>query len=103
MFSREALQNHSVDMRQFVDFRESTLPSGARIVEAYNASGLAFTLLPDRAMDIWTATYKGLPLTWVSQGSPHAPDFGSAWLRQFNGGLLTTCGLNHAGQPEKDD
>jgi hypothetical protein len=44
-----------------------------------------------------------LPLTWVSQGSPHAPDFGSAWLRQFNGGLLTTCGLNHAGQPETDD
>ena len=25
----------------------------------------------------------------------------SRWLRQFNGGLLTTCGLTHAGPPEK--
>ncbi len=102
MFSREVLRNHSVDMRQFLDFRQSTLPSGARIIEAYNASGLTFTLLPDRAMDIWWASYNGLPLTWISQGSPHMPDFGAPWLRQFNGGLLVTCGLNHAGQPETD-
>jgi hypothetical protein len=103
MFSRDVLQDHALDMRQFIDFRESTLPSGARIVEVYNSSGLALTLLPDRAMDIWAASYNGQPLTWLSPGSPHAPDFGAQWLRQFNGGLLTTCGLSHAGQPETDD
>jgi galactose mutarotase-like enzyme len=74
-----------------------------RVVEAYNTSGLHFTILPDRGLDVWTASYKGIPLTWVSQGSPHPPDYGQSWLRQFNGGLLTTCGLTHVGAPETDE
>lgn len=103
MFDREILQKHSVDIRQFMDCRESTLPNGMRILDVYNGSGLHFTILPDRGMDIWTAHYNGLPLTWISQGAPHPPDYGSNWLRQFNGGLLTTCGLTHVGPPEEDD
>jgi galactose mutarotase-like enzyme len=99
----DELARHSVDLRQFMDFRPSTLSNGMRIIEAYNASGLQFTLLPDRGLDIWTAHYKGLPLTWISQGSPHPPDYGQSWLRQFNGGLLTTCGLTHVGPAEVDE
>jgi len=102
-WTREEIERHSVDMRQFIDFRQSTLPNGMRIIEAYNSSGLTFTILPDRGLDIWTAHYKGIPLTWISQGSPHPPDFGQTWLQQFNGGLLTTCGLTHVGPGEKDD
>jgi hypothetical protein len=102
-WTREEIERHSVDMRQFIDFRQSTLPNGMRIIEAYNSSGMTFTILPDRGLDIWTAHYKGIPLTWISQGSPHPPDFGQTWLQQFNGGLLTTCGLTHVGPPEKDD
>jgi hypothetical protein len=64
----DELRKHSVDMRQFIDFRESTLPNGMRIIDCYNSSGLTFTLLPDRGLDIWTAHYKGIPLTWISQG-----------------------------------
>jgi hypothetical protein len=99
----ELLRQHSVNWRQFIDFRQSVLPNGMRIVEVYNSSGLTFSLLPDRGLDIWTAHYNGLPLTWISQGSPHPPDFGQTWLQQMNGGLLTTCGLMHAGAPEVDD
>jgi hypothetical protein len=102
-WTQHELEKHSVDMRQFVDFRSSTLPNGSRIIDAYNASGLHFTVLPDRGMDIWSAHYRGIPLTWLSQGSPHPPDSGQTWLQQFNGGLLTTCGLIHAGPPETDD
>jgi hypothetical protein len=102
-WTRETLERHSVDMRQFIDFRQSTLPNGSRIVEAYNGSGLTLSILPDRGLDIWAAHYNGIPLTWISQGSPHAPDFGQTWLQQFNGGLLTTCGLTHVGPPEKDE
>ena len=98
----EQLEQHSLDARQFLDFRESFLPNGMRIVEAYNGSGLTFTLLPDRGLDIWSAHYKGIPLTWLSVGSPHPPDFGTTWKRQFNGGLLVTCGLTHVGPPETD-
>lgn len=102
LFSQQMLEQHAIDMRQFIDFRQSTLPNGARIVEAYNGSGLTFTLLPDRGLDIWLAHYNGLPLTWISQGSPHLPDFGLSWLQQFDGGLLKTCGLRHVGPPETD-
>ncbi|MBZ0301074.1 MAG: aldose 1-epimerase family protein [Anaerolineae bacterium] len=99
----DELARHSVNPRQFIDFRQSTLPNGMRLIDVYNASGLTFTILPDRGLDIWTAHYNGLPLTWISQGSPHPPDFGQTWLQQMNGGLLTTCGLMHAGAPEVDD
>jgi hypothetical protein len=59
-----------------------------RIVEAYNSSGLTFTILPDRGLDIWQASYNGRPLTWIAlaPGSPYQPDMGQEWLRQFNGG-----------------
>jgi hypothetical protein len=101
--SRETLDAHSADVRQFIDCRHSVLQNGMRIAEVYNSSGLTFTLLPDRGFDIWTAHYRGIPLTWISRGSPHTADYGSPWLRQFNGGLLTTCGMQHSGPPELDD
>lgn len=100
--NRDALDSHSLDWRQFADFRESTLANGSRIIEGYSPSGLDITLLPDRGMDIWLARYKGMPLTWVAPGSPHLPDYGQSWLSLFNGGLLTTCGLTHVGPPEDD-
>jgi hypothetical protein len=102
MWSRQEIEQHSVDMRQFIDFRQSRLENGMRLVEAYNSSGLTFNLLPDRGLDLWQAYYNSRPLTWVSQGSPHPPDMGQEWLRQFNGGLLVTCGLTHVGPPETD-
>lgn len=102
-FTPEQFEQHSLDARQFLDFREAQLPNGMRIIEAYNGSGLTFSLLPDRGLDIWAAHYKGIPLTWLSAGSPFPPDFGLNWKQQFNGGLLATCGLSHVGPPETDD
>jgi hypothetical protein len=103
LYSRESVEKHSLDMRQFVGFRQSALPNGVRVVDAYNTSGLRYTILVDRGLDIWTADFRGLPLTWVAQGSPMQPDFGMPWLQQFPGGLLVTCGLTHVGPPERDD
>ena len=101
--NREVIERHSVDIRQFISMRESTLPNGMRVIDAHNSSGLTMTLLPDRGMDIFSASYKGMPLTWINQGAPFPPDGGGEFLRQFNGGLLTTCGLTHVGPPENDD
>lgn len=102
-WTEKQIELHSLDPRQFADFRAATLANGSRIVDAYNASGLSFTILPDRGLDIWSAHYKGIPLTWIAPGSPYPPDFGLGWIEQFNGGLMTTCGLRHAGGPETDD
>lgn len=101
--NQKTVEKHSVDLRQFIDMRESTLPNGMRVIDAHNSSGLTLTLLPDRGMDIYSASYNGMPLTWINQGAPFPPDTGQEWLRQFNGGLLTTCGLTHVGPPETDD
>lgn len=102
MFTRQTIEAHSVDIRQFIGFRESTLPNGQRVIDATNSSGLSFTLLPDRGMDIYTAHWNGLPLTWISQGSPIPSDFAAKWTRLFNGGVLVTCGLLHAGAADTD-
>jgi hypothetical protein len=101
-FNPSTIHQHSLDMRQFIDFQQATLADGMRIIHAYNSSGLTFTLLPDRGLDIWLAHYKGLPLTWIAPGSPYKADFGAGWMRLYNGGLLTTCGLTHAGPAETD-
>ncbi len=101
--SRETLEQVGVDMRQFIDWRQVQLANGLRAIEGYNSSGLTLTLLPDRGLDIWLAAHNGRPLTWISLGSPHTADFGAGWLRLFNGGLLVTCGLRHAGPPESDE
>jgi galactose mutarotase-like enzyme len=87
-------------MRQFAGAQPAVLPNGMRFIQAYNTSGLRFSVLPDRGLDIWRADYQGVPLTWLSRGAPYPPDFGQTWLQQFNGGLLTTCGLTHVGPPE---
>lgn len=100
--SKETLTQHCSDMRQFIDWRPATLENGMRVLEGYNSSGLTLTLLPDRGLDIWLAAHNGRPLTWISQGAPHAADFGAGWLRLFNGGLLVTCGMRHVGPPETD-
>lgn len=100
--SASARRAHSLDPRAFMDALITTLPDGQRIIHVHNSSGLTLTLLPDRGFDLWTAHYQGWPLTWVSLGAPHRADYGSSWLRLFNGGLLTTCGFLHVGPPEQD-
>jgi hypothetical protein len=103
VYSQTLLEQHSLDMRQFAGFRQFSLPNGLRALEAYNTSGLRYTILIDRGLDIWAADFRGTPLTWIAPGSPFQPDFGQKWLAQFSGGLLTTCGLIHVGGPEQDD
>jgi hypothetical protein len=80
---------------------------GLRVADVRTGSGLGFTVLLDRGMDIGLASYKGLPLAWVSPtGFSHPMYFdpqGLHWLRTFGAGLLTGCGLTSAGAPGEDD
>ena len=76
---------------------------GMRVIEVNNGSGLAFTLYPDRGMDLGQAFFKGTPLAWVTGNLEVAPAFyngaGNEWLRTWGGGLLTGCGLANVGGP----
>jgi len=79
---------------------------GLRAADVWTGSGLRFTVWLDRALDIGSAEYAGKPLAWVfpSLGTPaQFEPQGYGWERTFGGGLVTTCGLTHFGQPEQDE
>lgn len=78
---------------------------GLRAADVWTGSGLRFTLWLDRGMDVGPAEFAGKPLAWLhpALGTPgqYEPD-GYGWIRTFGGGLVTTCGLTHFGQPDQD-
>jgi len=79
---------------------------GVAAIEFHTGSGLEFTVLPDRGLDIPFCTYKGVNLVFLAPGGVAHPAFhdpaGFEWLRTFFGGLLTTCGLTYFGDPGRD-
>ena len=58
---------------------------GADLIEVFNASGLCFSVLPGRALDIASAHYKGMSLCFRSSTGDVGPAFyepeGYAWTR----------------------
>jgi hypothetical protein len=111
IWSRAELLKQIGDLSQIagirmVEWMDGT-ERGLRVAEVRSGSGLAFSVLLDRGMDIGPASYKGLPLVWVSPAGWGHPAYydarGSGWLRTFGGGLLTGCGLTYLGSPEEDD
>lgn len=79
---------------------------GSRFLQFETGSGLSFTVLPDRGMDISSAKYCGASLSWDSPCGEVHPSFyepeGLGWLRTFFGGLVCTCGLTWMGAPCTD-
>ncbi len=80
---------------------------GSRIAWINTGTGLRYKILLDRGMDIAEAFFNHYNLSWISHLGVTTPqpfsDKGIDWLRNFTGGLLTTCGLTHVGGPEDDD
>ena len=80
---------------------------GTRIAWINTGTGLRYKVVIDRAMDIADAFYNQHSLTWLSHGGITTPqpfaNRGMDWIRTFGGGLMTTCGLEHVGGPEKDE
>ena len=82
------------------------LGRGTRIAWVNTGSGLRYKVVIDRALDIVDAFHNQHSLVWLSHAGVTAPrpdaNKGLEWLWTFGGGLLTTCGLTHAGGPESD-
>jgi len=106
-FSREALLERVGNVSQVAGLRRVEAAEGpgkgVGLVECWTGSGLRFTVALDRGMDIPFAWFGGTPLGWHAPPGLKAPAFyepeGLEWLWTFAGGLLTTCGLQHAGAP----
>ncbi len=79
---------------------------GVRAFDVSSGSGLRFTALADRALDVCALEFRGIPLVWHGPGGVAAPSFtqsgGKAFAENFFGGLFTTCGLANFGQAGVD-
>ncbi|WP_312642188.1 aldose 1-epimerase family protein [Hydrogenoanaerobacterium sp.] len=80
---------------------------GLDAVEVYNETGLRFTILLGRGMDIGYASYKGQSLAQISKcGFSSAVYFqngGKEWQHAFGAGLVTTCGLSNVGPGSEEN
>lgn len=95
------------DMSQIAGLKRYSFSEGkAKGVEAIDVktgSGLSFTVLPGRGMDIAWAEFNGTPFSYISKTGIVSPQYYESgrleWLRTFFAGLLTTCGLSNVGGP----
>lgn len=110
-YSKKDLLARTGDISQIAGVRMIELAEGPQkgvaAADVRTGSGLCFTVLPDRGLDISTAEWCGRPLAWRSPTAevhPHAYDpRGLQWIRSFYGGLLVTCGLTNIGVPCEDE
>ena len=108
---RIQLLRHLGDISQVAEAKIYQLTDGNEkgtdAISFRTGSGLNFTVLPNRGLDISFADYNGIPLCWRSGtgdvAAAHYEPEGLGWLRGFYGGLLTTCGMTQAGEPNVDE
>lgn len=93
------------NMEQLCFVRESTLDAGEgrgmRVTQFKNLAGLNFTVLPDRCMDLYDFSYRGINLSFLSKnGLRSSMSFTSAkgeFAEQWPAGMMYTCGLDNVG------
>lgn len=109
-WTRRELMSYIGDPEQVCGITPSVLDNGksegVKACRINTGGGLDFTVLPGRGMDISSAFYRGVPLSFFSPTGVTSPAYyeeqGARWLRSFFGGLLTTCGLTYFGAPGVD-
>ncbi len=103
-FNKQGLLRRIGGLEQVAGVRLVTLGDGAergvRVLEFRTGSGFEFDVIVDRAFDIGRCEINGKALGWQSGVGYKGPWFAEqtdlGWLRTWGGGLLTTCGLDHA-------
>lgn len=80
--------------------RGDGMERGVRVLEFRTGAGFSFDVLVDRAMDVGCCEHAGRALGWQSPTGFIGPWYYEpeelGWLRGFGGGLVTTCGMEHA-------
>ena len=104
-------QRYTGNTCQLFGIKDYTLAGGrskgVRAFDVRNGSGLEFTLLSDRCLDISALSFKSINCAYIAQPGVVAPEYyefeGVGVLRNFFLGFLTTCGLRNVGSPCKED
>jgi hypothetical protein len=78
---------------------------GTAVYEVVNGSGLEFTVLRDKCLDIFELKYKGVPLHFTSKAGLTSPEYYAPerFTKHFQGGMLYTCGLWNVGTACEDE
>ncbi|MCS5735973.1 aldose 1-epimerase family protein [Herbiconiux daphne] len=103
--SRDELERRTGDLSAVAGIRQMVLDNGVergvRAIDLRTASGLELEVLVDRAFDLGSARFRGVPLGWRSGNGfrhpglhEHTDEGGLSWLRALDG-LLVSGGLDH--------
>lgn len=81
---------------------------GLRAFDLKNGNNIEMTFLADRGLDIPSFSYKGANIGLNNKVGVRSPylyveNGGSGFLKQFYGGMLTTCGITYAGGAGEDE
>lgn len=104
------LLKHLGNIDQIAGIRESQLlrgrGEGIKLAEFYNAAGLRFSVVPDRCMDLYDFSYKGVNISFHSKNGLTSPLSYNAmdgeFAEQWPAGMMVTCGLDNVGGHTND-
>ena len=110
-FDKRQMLKYVGDFSQVFGIKGYTLSGGrAKGVKAFdvkNGSGLEFTVLADKCLDISGLSFNGINCSYISKTGIVAPEYYSgnsaSFFRRFSAGFLTTCGLRNVGSPCKEN
>jgi len=110
-FNKRHLLRYVGDFSQLFSIKEYTLSGGraggVKAIDIKNGSGLEFTVVADRCLDIAGLSFKGSNCSYLNKTGIVSPEYyekdGNGFLRSFFGGFLTTCGLRNVGVPCEDE
>ena len=110
-FNKKEILPYLGNLSQVFGMKEYTMTggraAGIRAVDVKTGSGLEFTVVADRCMDIEALSFEGINCSYINKTGMVAPAYydkdGIEFLRSFFGGFLTTCGLRNVGVPCEDE
>jgi len=82
---------------------------GMRLLRVRNGKGTDLTISPDRCFDISELYFDGVRMNYTSPSGYVSPFYynegrdGFGFLKSFNCGMFTTCGLKNIGVPNEED
>lgn len=75
---------------------------GARLLRCYNGSGMEFTMVESRCLDMLSLSYRGIPMNFLSKNGlvyplRFMPADAEDTLKHLTGGMFYTCGTQNVG------
>lgn len=103
--SKETLLRHVGNLSQIAGIKSQTMnegkSEGLKTYELTTGGGLEATFLEGKCLDLASMKYKGVALNFLSKPGLVAPQYASQlgfeFPRNFQGGMLYTCGLSNVG------